>query len=57
MNKLWSRKERIRMEAASQAINRTIQLMEAGLNIRFPRVGTPTENRDAMIAELRSRIP
>ena len=57
MYSLMQREERIRMEAASQAINRTIQMMEAGLNIRFPRVGTPTENRDAMIEELRNRIP
>ena len=46
----------IRQEAASQAINKTIRLVEQRLDIKFIRVGTPTENRDEMIEALRNMI-
>ncbi len=51
-----SREECIRMEAASQAINKTIRLMRRRLNINFPSDGTPTENRDLMIEIIRRRL-
>ena len=46
----------IRQEAASQAINKTIRLVEQRLDIEVPRVGTPTQNRDEMIETLRRMI-
>ena len=48
---------RIRMEAASQAIENTIQAVEAGMGVRFPRGNTPTESRNIMERILRSRRP
>ena len=48
--------QQIRQEAASQAINKTIRLISERTNIPFPTVGTPSENRDAMIEILRSRL-
>lgn len=48
--------ERIRAEAASRAINKTIRLIGEGVSMPFPQAGTPTENRDAMIEILRSRL-
>lgn len=41
-------KQRIRQEAASQAIEKTIQAVEEGLNTTFPRGGTPSDSRDMM---------
>ena len=46
---IYNRKDReahIRMEAASQAIENTIQAVEVGLGIRFPRGSTPTEKQE-----------
>ena len=48
--------QQIRQEAASQAINKTIRLISERTNIPFPTVGTPSENRDAMIEILRNRL-
>ena len=48
--------ERIRAEAASQAINKTIRLIGEGVRMPFPKAGTPSENREAMIEILRSRL-
>ena len=53
---MYSREERIRKEAASQAINKTIRLMAIRLNIPFPSVGTPTDYRDLMIEIIKSRM-
>ena len=36
------RENRIRMEAASQGIENTIQPVEEGLAVKFPRGGSPT---------------
>lgn len=49
-------KERIRKEAASQAIHKTIRLVEQRLNIEVPRVGSPTDNRDLMIEIIRQHM-
>lgn len=46
----------IRKKAASQSINKTIRMVELGLNLKFRRVGTPTENREEMIEVLRSML-
>lgn len=43
----------IEKRAASQAINKTISLVEEALKMKFPRVATPSESREIMIAELR----
>lgn len=51
----WER--RVRMEAASQAIENTIQAVEAGLGTKFPRGSTPTESRNIMQNILRSGRP
>lgn len=45
--------EDIRQEAASQAIENTIQAVEEALGIRLPRRDTPTESRDIMAEFLR----
>ena len=39
--------------AASMAIRRTIKNIEEGLGIVFPRVGSPSEDRDMMIKVFR----
>ena len=57
---MYTRKDwgkRIRMEAASQAIENTIQAVEAGLDTRFPRGSTPTESRNIMQTILRPGRP
>ena len=46
----------LRAEAASRAINRTIRMVGEELDISFPTVGTPSENRELMIAILREHI-
>ena len=46
--------QRIRAEAASQGIEKTIQVVEEALRIEFPRGITPSESRDIMGAILRS---
>ena len=51
-NKYWE--NRIRKEAASQAIENTIQAVEDGLGTKFPRGSTPTESRTIMRNILRS---
>ena len=51
------RENRIRMEAASQAIENTIQAVESGMGLRFPRGSTPTESRSIMQRILRSQRP
>lgn len=51
-----NREQRIRMEAASQAINKTIRLMSERTGIPFPLVGTPSDDRDAMIEIIRHQI-
>ena len=46
---MYTRKDwenRIRMEAASQAIENTIQVVEDGLGTKFPRGSTPTERQE-----------
>ena len=45
--------EDIRQEAASQAIENTIQAVEEALDIQLPRRDTPTESRDIMTEFLR----
>ena len=52
-NKVWER--RIRMEAASQGIENTIQAVEEGLAVKFPRGGSPTESR-AMMRDILRRM-
>ena len=52
-----ARENRIRMEAASQAIENTIQAVESGLDTTFPRGSTPTESRNIMRSILQSRRP
>ena len=57
---MYTRKDwenRIRMEAASQAIENTIQAVEVGLGTKFPRGNTPTESRNIMRSILQSRRP
>ena len=44
-----ARIKRIEAESASKAINKTIKMLEAECGIRFPRVGTPSENREIMV--------
>ena len=54
---MYTRKDwekRIRKEAASQAIENTIQAVEDGLGTKFPRRATPTESRNIMQNILRS---
>ena len=51
------RENHIRMEAASQAIENTIQAVEDGLGTKFPRGSTPTESRRIMRSILRSGRP
>ena len=46
----------IRKEAASQAIERTIQVVENQLGIGFPRGSTPTDSREIMALMLRQII-
>ena len=46
--------EQIRAEAASQAIEKTIQMVEEALGVKFPRGNIPTDSRDIMIDILRS---
>ena len=46
--------EQIRAEAASQAIEKTIQMVEEALGGTFPRENSPTDSRDIMIDILRS---
>lgn len=41
--------ERIRKEAASQGIENTIQAVEDGLGVTFPRGDTPSESRSIMV--------
>lgn len=48
--------QRIRMEAASQAINKFIREVEEGLNIVVPSGGTPSERRTETVRILRQRI-
>ena len=57
---MYTRKDlenRIRKQAASQAIENTIQAVEDGLGIRFPRGSTPTDSRNIMQSILRSKQP
>ena len=57
---MYTRKDlenRIRKQAASQAIENTIQAVEDGLGIRFPRGSTPTDSRNIMQSILRSKRP
>ena len=59
-NLMYARKDwekRIRMEAASQAIENTIQAVEDGLGTKFPRGTTPTESSNIMRSILQSRRP
>lgn len=46
--------EDIRQEAASQAIENTIQAVEEALGVQFPRGNTPTESRENMKYILRA---
>lgn len=48
--------ERIRMEASSKTIHKTIRKMETASGIRFPRGNTPTESLDLMIDMIASRL-
>ena len=41
--------EKIRKEAASQAIHKTIKMLETELGIEFPRGNTPSESREIMV--------
>ena len=41
--------EKIRKESASQAIHKTIEMLETELGIRFPRGRTPSESREIMV--------
>lgn len=40
--------QRIRAESASRAIEKTIQSVEQGLAVKFPRGSSPTESREIM---------
>ena len=53
MNGNWEK--HIRKEAASQAIENTIQAVEEGLGTKFPRGSTPSQSRDIMKSILRSQ--
>lgn len=48
--------EDIRKEAASQAIENTIQAVERALDTEFPRGDNPTESRGIMEQMLRERF-
>ena len=48
--------ERIRMEASSKTIHKTIRKMETASGMRFPRGNTPTESLDLMIKIVVSRL-
>lgn len=48
--------ERIRMEASSKTIHKTIRKMETASGMRFPRGNTPTESLDLMIEIVVSRL-
>lgn len=48
--------EQIRKEASSQTIYKTIQMVEQRLDIKVPRVGNPTDNRDMMIEVIRQHM-
>ena len=41
--------EKIRKESASQAIYKTIKMLETELGIEFPRGSTPSESREIMV--------
>ena len=41
--------EKIRKESASQAIYKTIAMLEMELGIEFPRGRTPSESREIMV--------
>ena len=43
------RESQIRQEAASKAINRTLAMFANALGVSVPRVGTPSENREAFV--------
>ena len=47
---------RIRQEASSQSIEKTIQGVENALGEKFPRVGTPSQNREVMLTILATGI-
>lgn len=42
------REKMVRMEAASQAIEKTIQTVEESLGVKFPRGSRPSESREIM---------
>lgn len=46
--------QRIRAVAASQAIEKTIQVVEDALEVKFPRGISPSESREIMKNILRS---
>ena len=52
-----NREQRIRAQAASQAIENTIKAVESGLGTAFPRGSTPSESRAIMQSILRRRGP
>lgn len=42
------REQMVRMEAASQAIEKTIQTVEESLGVKLPRGSRPSESREIM---------
>lgn len=41
--------KKMKSESASQAINKTIRMIEMELEIEFPRGSTPSESREIMV--------
>ena len=56
MNRHKYYEDAIRQEAASQAINKTIRMVEQRLDIQIPKVGSPSENRELMIEIIRQHM-
>lgn len=47
------RESQIQQEAASKAINRTLRMVAQELGVRAPMIGTPSENREALLGIIR----
>ena len=49
--------DRIRGDASSRSIHKTIKMVETRLGIELPRGNTPSESRDIMVETLAILIP
>ena len=47
------RESQVHREAASKAINRTLGMVAQELGVRVPMIGTPSENREALLGIIR----